>query len=117
MGKARRCPVCGADIKPGPFSRNALNPHYRKRHPEYFLWLRRWTRLLFHVVTPTVLASATLVLTLFPQFLWYLGGGLLGFGAVMLLTFYLRVGSFRRAWQVKYNHGLLPASGLAKGPQ
>jgi len=116
MGKTRRCPVCSADIKPGPFSRNALNPHYRKRHPEYFLWLRRWTMLLFRFVTPAVLISATVLLLTFSHLLWYFAGGLLGLSAFLLLSFYIQVGSFRRAWQVKYQHGP-SASGLAKRPQ
>jgi len=112
--RTRRCPVCSADIKPGPFSRSAMNPHYRKRHPDYFQWLRRWTRFLLLFVTPGVVVSSMLVLSAFTQFLWYLAGGLSSLGALLLLSFYLRVGSFRKAWQVKYGRGLLPGAGPAK---
>lgn len=104
--RTRRCPVCSADIKPGPFSKSALNPHYRKRHPDYFRWVRRWTRFLLFFVTPGVLVSAMLVLIAFSQYLWYFAGGLAGLSSILLLSFYLRVGSFRKAWQVRYGDGL-----------
>ncbi len=69
------------------------------------------------MVTPAVLVSGVLVMAAYSHLLWYFAGGLAGLSAVLLLSFYLRVGSFRRAWQGKYNGGFVPASNPTKAPQ
>ncbi len=108
-----RCPICEEILQSSPFSRTALNPHYRKHHPEYFAWIRSRTKRLLFFLTPASVVLFLLMFTVFPcsgscrqdPFSWlgfYSIMGYVGLWGLMLLSFYRKVAGFKRAWREEH---------------